>query len=85
MSNLYTIYNKDQENQVDSIKNRLLALELHYGLSLVLSTYQDLKHSQYDTDGYLPTHLKNLVRTYGVGLVSGIVKARYSRELRKVS
>lgn len=82
MSNLYTIYNKDQENQIDSIKNRLMALELHYGLDLVLSTLQDLNSFQYHTDGFLPTHLKNLVRTYGTGLVSGIIKVKYSKQLK---
>lgn len=70
------------------ISERILALVLHYGLEHFLDTCLDINCSQYGPDSKalsinqaLPRHIKNLVRTYGLGDVASIVRVLYQKEI----
>ncbi len=86
MSNLYQLKTKPEnlEEIHILISERILALVLHYGLTHFLNTCQDVNVSQYDTkDSMLPTHLKNLIRTYGRGDVNSLISVMYYKQLNK--
>jgi hypothetical protein len=72
------------------VEQRVEDLIQIYGLEHFILTCQDLTTKQHgitcrskSIDGFLPIHIKNLIRTYGQGLVSAVVKCEYSRQTKK--
>ena len=72
------------------VEQRIEDLMSNYGLEHFIMTCQDLNTPQYGikclsrgVDNFLPMHIKNLVRTYGQGLVSAVIKCEYARRTKK--